>query len=88
MGRTKYDIFKGREYYDWNDLDSNGYPRKKWYSYGTGPKESDEEPKVGDTWTFQEEGKNYRTTITYVHFRGMTYEDVEGYDVEYHTEEI
>ena len=88
MSRIKYAIYSGREYYDWNDLDSGGYPKKKWYSYETRPDESDEEPIVGNSWTYEEYGKKYRKTIMYARFKGMEYEDVEGYDVEYYTEEL
>ena len=86
MGTT-YIIHEGHEYYDENEGDARGYPVKKWHSSG-GSFETSEEPKVGDSWMFEENGKVYRRVIQSVHSRGMVWEDTEELDVEYHTYEV
>ncbi len=88
MSSTRYALYRGRRYYDWTDLDSFLQPTIKWFDFEISPDESDSEPEVGDSWTYQEYGRWYRKTITFVHFRRMVYEDVEGYDVEIYTEEM
>ena len=86
MMGTRYIINVGHEYFD-EDCDAKGYPMKKWSSHGRSY-ESNKEPEVGDSWTFEEDGKMYRRTITAVHFNGCVYEDTESYDVEFSITEI
>lgn len=73
---------------DFADLDATGRPSIKWDDFDSRPEESSAEPQVGDSWTYEQYGKLYSKTITFVHFRGMVYEDTEGYDVEYYEKEL
>lgn len=88
MSRTRYALYRGRRYYDWTTVDATGRPTLRWYDFESGPVDCDNEPQVGESITFQKKGNWYRIVIRFVHFRGMVYEDVEGYDVEYHEEEL
>lgn len=88
MSRTMYVLYQGRRYYDWTTVDASGRPALRWRDFGTRPEESDREPEVGDSITYQKYGKSYRKYISFVYFRGTVYEDTEGYDVEYREEEI
>ena len=84
---STYIIKEGHEYYDENEGDARGYPVKKWCSSGES-RESHHEPKVGDSWIFEENGKFYRREVRAVRSNGYVWEDTESLDVEYSTYEI
>jgi hypothetical protein len=83
---TIYEIHSCEEYWD-EEHTVNGHPVLRRES-SESSYESSRRPEVGDSWTFEEDGKRYRRTVISVYSNGYVHEDVESLDVMYSTVEI
>ena len=83
----EYEIHEVEKFYDNNVTDRCGYPVEQRRQLGASFTDSDE-PKVGDSLIFKENGKLFERIVVSVHSYGNVWEDVESLDVEYYTREI